>query len=103
MTGSVAVEQRGNVLIATLSNPPMAVMDSEIVVGLLALARRADADSDVGAVVLTGDHPTRFVAHFNVEEILSAAEQAPRCRSGCCVPDCGRQGRRCVCPAPPSS
>ena len=78
MTGSVAVEQRGNVLIATLSNPPMAVMDSEIVVGLLALARRADADSDVGAVVLTGDHPTRFVAHFNVEEILSGAEQAPR-------------------------
>jgi enoyl-CoA hydratase len=78
MTGSVAVEQRGNVLIATLSNPPMAVMDSEIVVGLLALARRADADSDVGAVVLTGDHPTRFVAHFNVEEILSGAAQAPR-------------------------
>ena len=78
MTGSVAVEQRGNVLIATLSNPPMALMDSEIVVGLLALARRADADSDVGAVVLTGDHPTRFVAHFNVEEILSGAEQAPR-------------------------
>ena len=28
--------------------------------------------------VLTGDHPTRFVAHFNVEEILSGAEQAPR-------------------------
>jgi len=78
MAGSVAVEQRGNVLIATLSNPPTALMDSEIVVGLLALARRADADSDVGAVVLTGDHPTRFVAHFNVAEILSVAEQASR-------------------------
>jgi enoyl-CoA hydratase len=77
MTGSVAVEQRGNVLIATLSNPPMALMDSDIVVDLFALARRADSDSDVGAVVLTGDHPTRFVAHFNVEDILSAAEQAP--------------------------
>jgi enoyl-CoA hydratase len=78
MTGSVAVEQRGNVLIATLSNPPTALMDNEIVVGLIALARRADADLDVGAVVLTGDHPTRFVAHFNVAEILSGAEQAPR-------------------------
>ena len=78
MSGSVAVEQRGNVLIATLSNPPTALMDNEIVVGLLALARRADADPDVGAVVLTGDHPTRFVAHFNVAEILSGAEQAPR-------------------------
>lgn len=78
MTGSVAVEQRGNVLIATLSNPPTALMDSEIVVGLLALARRADADSDVGAVVLTGDHPTRFVAHFDVAEILSGAEQGRR-------------------------
>jgi enoyl-CoA hydratase len=78
MSGSVAVEQRDNVLVATLSNPPMALIDSEIVVGLLALARRADTDSDVGAVVLTGDHPTRFVAHFDVEEILSGAEQAPR-------------------------
>ena len=78
MTGSVAVEQRGNVLIATLSNPPTALMDSEIVVGLLALARRADADPNVGAVVLTGDHPTRFIAHFDVAEIRSAAEQAPR-------------------------
>jgi enoyl-CoA hydratase len=78
MSGSVAVEQRGNVLIATLSNPPTALMDNEIVVGLLALARRADADPDVGAVVLTGDHPTRFIAHFNVAEILSGAEQAPR-------------------------
>jgi enoyl-CoA hydratase len=27
---------------------------------------------------LTGDHPTRFVAHFDVAEILSGAEQAPR-------------------------
>jgi enoyl-CoA hydratase len=78
MTGSVAVEQRGNVLIGTLSNPPTALMDNKIVMGLLALARRADADPDIGAVVLTGDHPTRFVAHFNVAEILSGAEQAPR-------------------------
>jgi enoyl-CoA hydratase len=78
MSGSVAVEQRGNVLIATLSNPPTALMDNEIVSGLLALAHRADADPDVGAVVLTGDHPTRFVAHFDVAEILSAAEQARR-------------------------
>jgi len=78
MTGSVAVEQRGNVLIATLSNPPTALMDNEIVVGLLALARRADAHPDVGAVVLTSDHPTRFVAHFDVAEILSGAEEAPR-------------------------
>ena len=78
MSGSVAVEQRGNVLIATLSNPPTALMDNEIVSGLLALAHRADADPDVGAVVLTGDHPTRFVAHFDVAEILSGAEQARR-------------------------
>ena len=78
MSGSVAIEHRGNVLIAILSNPPTALMDNEIVSGLLALARRVDADPDVGAVVLTGEHPTRFIAHFDVAEILSSAEQAPR-------------------------
>jgi len=78
VSGSVAVEHRGNVLIATVSNPPTALMDNEIVSALLGLAGRADADPDVGAVVLTGEHPSRFIVHVDVAEIISAAEHAPR-------------------------
>jgi enoyl-CoA hydratase len=77
MAGSVNVEHRGNVLVATLANPPHALMDRSIQEGLMALARRADEDLEVGAVVLTGAHPTRFIAHFDVRLILANAKAAP--------------------------
>ncbi|WP_027006791.1 enoyl-CoA hydratase/isomerase family protein [Conexibacter woesei] len=77
MAGSVQVEQRGNVLVATIANPPHALMDREIQMGLMALARRADEDPDVGAVVLTGAHPSRFIAHFDVQLILNNAKASP--------------------------
>lgn len=78
MPGSIAVEQHGNVLIATVCNPPSALMDDAIISGVRALAHRADTDPTVGAVVITGEHPTRFLAHADVAQILAAAEQAPR-------------------------
>jgi enoyl-CoA hydratase/carnithine racemase len=77
MPGSVNVEQRDKVLVATLANPPHALMDALIHEGLSALARRADEDPDVGAVVLTGAHPTRFIAHFDVRVILANAKAVP--------------------------
>jgi enoyl-CoA hydratase/carnithine racemase len=66
MTGTVTVERQDNVLIATLVNPPMALMDDAMVAKLHALSRQADTDRTVGGVVLTGGHPTRFLAHFDV-------------------------------------
>lgn len=77
MAGSVNIEQRGNVLVATLANPPHALMDGSIQEALAALAVRADEDPAVGAVVLTGAHPTRFIAHFDVRLILAGAKSAP--------------------------
>src|SRR3954452_8381680 len=75
--GDIRVEQRGRVLLATLHNPPHGLMDSGIVAGLAALVQRADADDGVGAVVLTGAHPERFVAHYDVGELLAAARSGP--------------------------
>jgi enoyl-CoA hydratase len=75
--GDVRVQQRGRVLVATLDNPPHGLMDTGIVAGLASLVERADADGEVGAVVLTGAHPQRFVAHYDVGELLVSARSGP--------------------------
>jgi enoyl-CoA hydratase/carnithine racemase len=73
----IQVEERGRVLLATLDNPPHALMDAQTVEALDALVARADADHGVGAVVLTGAHPDRFVAHYDVKELLDGARTSP--------------------------
>ena len=71
------MDERGRVLLATLENPPHGLMDSEVVAHLAALVQRADEDDGVGAVVLTGAHPERFMAHYDVGELLAAARSGP--------------------------
>jgi enoyl-CoA hydratase/carnithine racemase len=75
--GEIHVDRRGRVLQATLDNPPHGLMDSDMVAALGALVQRAEADDAVGAVVLTGAHPERFVAHYDVGELLAAARSGP--------------------------
>jgi enoyl-CoA hydratase len=77
MPGTIDIEARGRVLLATLTNPPHALMDAPMVEALGRLVERADADPEVGAVVLTGAHPERFVAHYDVGELLAGASAAP--------------------------
>ena len=78
MTGSLKIERQGNVLIATIVNPPSSMLTPDIVGALLALAQQADRDSTVGGVVVTGSQAGRFIAHFDVAEILRSAESAPK-------------------------
>src|SRR3954451_5877922 len=75
--GEVRTEQRGRVLVATMDNPPHALMDTSIVDGLEEVVARASADDGVGAVVLTGARPDRFIAHYDVAELLAAAQSGP--------------------------
>jgi enoyl-CoA hydratase/carnithine racemase len=75
--GEVQIEQRGRVLLATVSNPPHALMDDGIVAGLDELVRRADTDPEVGAVVLTGAHPERFIAHYDIRILLEEGRNGP--------------------------
>src|SRR5215212_1513771 len=76
--GDVRTELRGRVLLATVDNPPHALMDATIVDALERVVERAEHDDGVGAVVLTGAHPERFVAHYDVAELLAGARSSPR-------------------------
>lgn len=81
--GEVRVDDHGEgVLLATISNPPHGLMDDEIVVALEALVERAESDEGVTGIVLTGDHPERFVAHYDVGELLEGARQSPAVAPG---------------------
>jgi enoyl-CoA hydratase len=80
--GEVRTELRGRVLLATLDNPPHGLMDASIVDGLEAVVARSESDDAVGAVVLTGAHPERFIAHYDVAELLAGARSSPRVSAG---------------------
>src|SRR5829696_2976877 len=77
MPATITTEERGRVLVATLANPPHGLMDRSMVAALSDLVARAEEDPDVGGVVLTGAHPERFVAHYDVAELLAAAQAGP--------------------------
>src|SRR2546421_9842847 len=81
MSGTVSVEQRDGVLLATISNPPHALMDVAIVDALDQLVARA-AGADGKGVVLTGAHATRFIAHYDVGELLDGADAGPAVSPG---------------------
>jgi enoyl-CoA hydratase/carnithine racemase len=81
--GEVLTEERGGgVLLATLSNPPHGLMDAPIVDGLEALVARAESDPAVTGIVLVGAHPERFVAHYDVGELLAASTASPAVGTG---------------------
>jgi enoyl-CoA hydratase len=75
--GQIDVERRGRTLVGTLDNPPHGLMDSGIVDDLDGLVQRASSDDGIGAVVLTGGHPERFIAHYDVTELLAGAKTSP--------------------------
>jgi enoyl-CoA hydratase/carnithine racemase len=75
--GEIRTEQGGRVVVATLDNPPHGLFDAPLVDALDDLVARAEADDTIGAVVLTGAHPERFLAHYDVGELLAGAQGSP--------------------------
>jgi enoyl-CoA hydratase len=73
----IEVEQRGRVLIARLHGGPRGEFGPEIAADLEALVSRAETDEDVGAVVITGTHPERFVAHANLRWLQEGGAASP--------------------------
>ena len=51
-------------------------MNADLVAGLDALVGEVERDTGIGAVVLHGSHPARFLAHYDVAELLAMAEAA---------------------------
>ena len=73
----IEVEQRGRVLLARLHGGPRGEFGPEIAADLEALVTRAETDEGVGAVVITGTHPERFVAHANLRWLQEGGAASP--------------------------
>ena len=73
----IEVEQRGRVLLARLHGGPRGEFGPEIAADLAALVTRAETDEGVGAVVITGAHPERFVAHANLRWLQEGGAASP--------------------------
>ena len=73
----IEVEQRGRVLLARLHGGPRGEFGREIAADLATLVTRAESDESVGAVVITGTHPERFVAHANLRWLQEGGADGP--------------------------
>ena len=69
------------VLFATLSNPPLNVMTGPLYQELAAFTAEVEVDDSVSVVVLQSADPDFFIAHFDVELILTFDTSEPAVRS----------------------
>lgn len=63
-------------LIATLDSPPHQLMTFDLVAELDQVVAEVERDASIGALVLNGAHPERFLAHFDVAQLLESARAA---------------------------
>jgi enoyl-CoA hydratase len=75
---TLKVEQEDRVLTVRFCDPPYNYMTARMQKDLDALTAAVDADVSVGAVVLTGGVPNRYITHFDIAEILAAAQRVGR-------------------------
>jgi enoyl-CoA hydratase/carnithine racemase len=75
---TLTVEQDDRVLTVRFSDPPYNYMTARMQKDLDTLTAAVDADVSVGAVVLTGGVPKRYITHFDIAEILAAAQRVGR-------------------------
>lgn len=73
----IDVQQQGRVLLAQIDGGPRAEFSREIAADLAQLVSRATDDDSVGAVVLTGTHPTRFIGHAEVDWLKEMGAASP--------------------------
>lgn len=73
---TLRLEQDDRVLVAAYEQPPLNFMTDRLLRDLDRLTRVADADNSIGAVIITGAPPKRFITHFDLSELLSSAESA---------------------------
>ena len=73
----INVEQKGRVLLGRLRGGPRGEFGPEIAADLAALVTRAETDDGVGAVVITGTHPERFVAHAELRWLQEGGAASP--------------------------
>jgi enoyl-CoA hydratase len=79
---TLTVEQEDRVLTVRFCDPPHNFMTARMQKDLDTLTAAVDGDATVGAVVLTGGVPKRYITHFDIAEILAAAQGVARPSSG---------------------
>lgn len=75
------VTREAGVCVATIDNPPINLMTLGLFAELGRLAEAVAADDEVRVLVLRSADPDFFIAHFDVEAILSFPVDAPARRS----------------------
>jgi enoyl-CoA hydratase len=75
---TLTVEQDGRVLTVRVTDPPHNYMTAQMQKDLDRLTLTVDTDPSVGAVIVTGGVPHRYITHFDIGEILAASNAAAR-------------------------
>ena len=70
----LSLERRGGVVLCTLSNPPMNFMNAGMVRELDQVTREVEASRDDRVLVFTGGVDGIFITHYDVGELVTAAE-----------------------------
>jgi enoyl-CoA hydratase/carnithine racemase len=72
---TLTVEQDDRVLTVRFCDPPYNYMTARMQKDLDTLTAAVDDDVSVGAVVLTGGVPKRYITHFDIAEILAVVQR----------------------------
>jgi enoyl-CoA hydratase/carnithine racemase len=75
---TLTVEQDDRVLTVRFCDPPHNFMTARMQKDLHTLTAAVDGDATVGAVVLTGGVPKRYITHFDIAQILASAQRVGR-------------------------
>jgi len=70
----LSVERKGPVVLCTLTNPPMNFMNAVMVRELDEMTREVEGSRDDRVLVLTGGVEGIFITHYDVGELVTAAE-----------------------------
>ncbi|HEX4930829.1 MAG TPA: hypothetical protein VFV62_08975, partial [Gaiellaceae bacterium] len=70
---ALAAEREGRVLVVKLGNAPSHLIDRSVITELTEVVRRIEGDRTLGALVLTGAAPGRFLTHYDIDELLAGA------------------------------
>jgi len=74
---TISTELDEGVLTATLSNPPINVMTIALYTDLVAFTQQVQDDANVRVLVLQSADPDFFIAHFDIEMILTFPTDTP--------------------------
>jgi len=75
---TLTVAQDDRVLTVRVCDPPHNFMTARMQKDLDVLTTAVDDDDSVGAVILTGGVPKRYITHFDIAQILASAQRVGR-------------------------